>query len=275
MKAKTIAMALMLYGSIYAQTGMKKDSDSFLESIGKKAYETIENVVNTGVDYAEKKFYEAKLEDQIEQRISYNVEDKETRNLLNYLGLKQETKAYITKSDSNNVAAKVYFGYGLDDLAFAQVYEFSLKDGSIDKIVSKGNRWIDIKDKGRSWNDGIKALHLYNKVIMDWENEKGDYENKNSGEKFVYSRKSIDVNGNSATSTFEYHVLDKYGNIKNNKEQNTAIEYKFSDGKWVYYDTNFFSSEKNPKKEKTGILKEAFDGAKKGMSKLKDVLWGD
>ncbi len=275
MKAKTIAMALMLYAGASAQTGMKSHSKSFLESVGEKACKTIENVVSSGVDYADKKLYEARLEDQIEQKIQYRVPDSSVAQLLGYLRLSQEKSAYITKTSSTSASAKVYFSYGLDGLAFAQQYEFHLKNGNITGIESTGNRWIDINGKGHGWNEGMKILHLYDTVIMEWEKREREYEAQNPGEVFSYSRKGIDARGNVGTASMEYRILNKYGTVKDNKVQKVTAEYRFMDGKWQYSDTDFFSSEKNPKKENRGILKDAYDEAKKGISKLKDILWGD
>ncbi len=278
MKTTTaLGIALLIYTSVNAQENLSKQSESYLENLGKKTVRVLEEVVKQGFDYADDKIKNATLENEIEQKISYTIPDNKAANLVSYLGLKQGKTAYITNKSKDKVAAKVYFRYDLDDIAFAQNYEFSLNknNNSIDKITSKGNSWIDIKGKGYSMEDGIKIIHLYDEIIRDWDSKKVKHEKNNQSEKFVYDKKSIDVNRNDALVEIEYYIVDKFGNKKDERTNEITLEYKFKDDKWQFSDNNSFSSKKHAIQNQKGILQQIEDGAKLGYDKLQKLWRGE
>src|SRR3989338_5026388 len=273
MKTKTALAALWLASvPIYqanAQEQYKQDSTTIVETIAKKSWHVLERIVETGTEYLVKKVQEAELEDKIENSTSYAAPDKKTADLLAYLGLHQAKAADITSVVGNKATANMRFSYSLDNLAFVEQYEFALKDGQIDSIAGKGNGWIELAEKSYPKEEGFRILHLYDEIIRTWDKAKQDYEKENPGSKFVYDRKGISVQGNSAISDIHYLMLDKFGNVTDQKEYDTSIEYKFSDGKWQFDDTAFYQLMKNPSKPEIEFLDQLYNAGKSALSTLK------
>ena len=282
MKSKEALLGLVLFASAighsqigYSQEKVKEHAPGLLESLGKKSWNVMQNAAKSGANYVERKYHEMRLEDQIQNRMSYDIPDSVSKGLASYLGLKQGVSADVTSVHGNSATADVHYSYDLDGLEFVEQYEFSIKGNDIDSLASKGSRWTEINGQKYSQDEGFRILHLYDNVIGEWDKVRAEHEKKLPGDTFLYQRKSVNVIGNRATVEVEYRALDKFKNVRDRKVMNTAVEYVFSDGKWKYYDTNFFSAEKNPRQDEASLVKIIMETGSEGLKQIRKWWRGE
>ena len=122
MKSKEALLGLVLFASAighsqigYSQEKVKEHAPGLLESLGKKSWNVMQNAAKSGANYVERKYHEMRLEDQIQNRMSYDIPDSVSKGLASYLGLKQGVSADVTSVHGNSATADVHYSYDLDE----------------------------------------------------------------------------------------------------------------------------------------------------------------
>jgi len=280
---KTICSLVLIAALTQAPNAQENKASGFEQFLSKVA-ETAESVYSKGKTYAEKKFYEAKLENQIENSIDYEIPDKEVRNFFDDLGLEQKINADISQVSEKSVMATLEFKYDYDKTKIYRQYEFSVKDDNIGKVTDTGRTWVKSNGETLSLDDWVKSAKLKKSVYERWTNKKEKYEKRHNEKTLVFSYDkdafaAIEVptqeilfdNPKSAKVGIRYNILDKFGNTENNVAYYFVEQYNFKRGKWIFDELIYESKLKKEKKEQS-IEEKAKEYLGKGYDYMKSIL---
>ncbi|MCK4588880.1 MAG: hypothetical protein KAT77_00420 [Nanoarchaeota archaeon] len=260
------------------------------------------DLISKGVDYASRKIMEKCLESEIEERFSYDLEDKRLERFVGGRGYEVFEDAEVTKFDDKKAVAVLGYEFKSPDTSKYRNFslkmqrEFSLKDDSIDKVIGEGKDWGVICGKKVS-EDELDDILLLNKSIADrWDGKLKDYlkENKNhvvdyeivffTHENGVYKKGSVEkakvrMPLRKSQVGIMVRIDDKFGNPV--IEQRVVEGYLKGD-EWQYSsqlykrDMNGFDfTEKNHWQEKDFLksLGESADKAlRQGISYIKSLF---
>lgn len=254
---------------------------SLVERIANDISVKAKKAFTKGKEYSERKLYEAELENQIENRIFYEIPDKDVRDFFNYLILNQKIDADVTSISNNSVTTTVAFSYDYDNARILKQYEFSVFNGAIEEILSQGRTWAELNDESLNFDDFVRKIKLHKTVSEKWDRKKEDFERKNPSVRFAYERASapnseywiiFNEGLTEATVGVDYKILDQFGNIEGNTTYYSADKYRFN-GKWHFEETIFESIRRDKGiPEKEDYLEKSKKYLHEGIDFVKSII---